>query len=479
MSFLKRMRPNQIHRVPVLLAMLVICLLGIGIASPAAAQMGGMGGGPGGSGGPAGPGPDEKPKFRDHVHSIDGLNIRREKGDAVVAFVNVVGNQRVSTNKILQEIQTRKDRFYDYETVLSDIRRLNEMGAFDLVTFELDEQPGKVGVTYTVRERELITKVIMHGNRAMNERELRSRSGIEKNDPMSEFAIDSAKRRLLDYYHEEGFNQASIETKTGIANDPSAVVFRINEGPKERIADIIIEGATIVSEARLKKVITSRGPWGGVASYLGNTADLRKVQADVDVLAEYYHDLGFLTATVGHHRTYDETGKWLTVTYVVEEGIRYSINDIQIVGQQYVTEESIRNRLILKPGDIYDGKQHRVDVGEIVYGLGELGFAYAEVEPETIMLDEVGKVDLVYKVQEGDRWTVRNILVNIEGDPHLMRDSTVLNLVDLKEGTWVNLRDIEINRERLIRGNLFESNPQVADPPDIKVVPVGAVEERY
>jgi outer membrane protein insertion porin family len=179
--------------------MLVIGLLGFGYASPAAAQMGGMGGGPGGSAGPAGPGPDEKPKFRDHVHSVDGLNIRREKGDAVVAYVNVVGNQRVATNKILQEIQTRKDRFYDYETVLSDVRRLNDMGAFDLVTFELDEQPGQVGVTYTVREREVITKVIMHGNRAMNERELRSRSGIEKNDPMSEFAIESARRRLLDY----------------------------------------------------------------------------------------------------------------------------------------------------------------------------------------------------------------------------------------------------------------------------------------
>ena len=83
------------------------------------AQMGGGAfGGGGGGGGAAAPAPDAKPKFREHVHSTDGLPLRREKGDAIVLDVKVVGNETVGMHRILQQLQTRKDRFYDYETVL-------------------------------------------------------------------------------------------------------------------------------------------------------------------------------------------------------------------------------------------------------------------------------------------------------------------------------------------------------------------------
>ena len=96
----------------------------------------------------------------------------------------------------------------------------------------------------------------------------------------------------------------------GAWNDPGAVVFRINEGPKERISAIHIVGNTIVSEARLKKVISSRGPAGGIISYVGNPADLNKINQDVDVLASYYHNLGFLTATVGRRITRRRAAAW-------------------------------------------------------------------------------------------------------------------------------------------------------------------------
>lgn len=445
------------------------------LVTDASAQFGGGGGGfgggaPGGAGGAA-PAIDSKPKFREHVHSQGGIPLRREKGDAIVLDVKVVGNQAVSRPRILQELHTRKDRFYDYETVLGDVRRLNDMGSFDHVTFKIDKQDAGVVVTFSVHERPVITRVIYHGNRRINERELIGRSGLSPKDPISEFAIESARRRLMDYYHEEGFNQAVIQSSIGIKNDDGAVVFRINEGPLERIGKINIHGNTIVSDARLKKIIKSRGPIAGVVAYANNKADLRQIDQDVDLLAAYYHNLGFLTATVGKHFDYDSTGKWLTVNFVINEGPRFKVNDVQIIGNQYVTAKSLRARLELKAGDMFDGTVMRRDVGELVYGYGELGFIYAEVEPKTVMRDEANVVDLVYEITEGDRWKVGEIRVNIEGDPHLMKETTMLNLVDLREGDWIDRRTLELNRRRLERSQLLENNPQVADPPDIKVIP--------
>ena len=65
-------------------------------------------------------------------------------------------------------------------------------------------------------------------------------------------------------------------------NDPGVVIFRINEGPLERIAKINIEGNTILSEARLKKVIKSRGPVVGMLRHFNNKANFDVIDEDVN-----------------------------------------------------------------------------------------------------------------------------------------------------------------------------------------------------
>ena len=350
---------------------------------------------------------------------------------------------------------------------------------FEYATYELQERPDGIAVHFKVRERPAISVVHYHGNRAINDRDLAGRSGVNAGDPLNEFSIESGRRRLLDYYHEEGFNQAVVATVRGAGDDPNAVLFRINEGPKERIKAIHIEGSTIVSEERLKKVINSRGPTAWVLRYLNNKADLSKIDQDVRVLESYYHNLGFLTATVGRRISYDASGKWMTVTFVVNEGVRYRVNDVKIIGNQFIETQSLMDNLTLKQGDMFNGTLMRKDVAEIMYGYGSFGFIYAEVQPQTVMRDEHDLVDLVYNIVEGDRWKIRNININIDGDPHLMKDTTLLNQIDLVEGEYINRRTLELNRRRIERQSLLEVNPAIAEPPDIRVIPLDEADEQY
>ncbi|MEO1615307.1 MAG: POTRA domain-containing protein [Planctomycetota bacterium] len=449
---------------------LLIALFG----TPCLAQMGGMGGMGGGMGGPqggGGPAPSERAKFRDHIHARSELPIARERGDKLVRSVEIVGNRKLSDHVILQQLQTKKGRFYSREILLADVHRLNEMRSFDRVTFDTDENQAGVAVRFIVTERPLITRVVYHGSRAVNKRDLKGRSGIEVGDPLSQFSIESARRRLIDYYKEEGFGQVAISTILGLNKDPGVVIFRINEGPKERIDKIKIIGNTILSSARLKKIIKSRGALVGIYKYAFNTADQTKINQDEKILERHYHNLGYLTANVGRFVEYDESGKFMDLTFVIQEGKRYKINSIQIVGNQFVTEQSLRNRLTLKPGDMFDGGKLQKDVGELIYGYGELGFIYAEVQPQTIMRDAEGVVDLVYRIEEGDQWKIGEIRVNIEGEPHLMRESVILNMLELQEGQLINRRSLEIGRRRMGNSQLLETNPQIAEPPDIIVEP--------
>lgn len=460
-----------------LLPIIVVLAATLCMGSRLFAQFGG-GGGPGGGGADA-PGAQQRVPFREHINEHGGVRPTPQAGDKIVADVTLSGNKTTSTDKVFQKLRTKKDRFYEFETVLADIRRLHEI--FDHATYKLEERPDGIAVHFTVRERPSITKVIYHGNRAINDRDLNGRSGVSVGDPLNEFSIESGRRRLLDYYRDEGFNQATISTVMGLDNDPSGILFRINEGPKERIDAIKIEGSTIVSESRLKKIITSRGPIAGVIRHLSNSnsANLQVIDQDVKVLEAYYHNLGFLTATVGRRISYDESGKWLTVTFVVNEGVRYSVNEVRIIGNQFINTESLLERLTLKPGDQFNGTLMRKDVAEIIYGYGSFGFIYAEVQPQTVMRDENNLVDLVYRIEEGDRWKIRNININIDGDPNLMKDTTLLNQIDLVEGEYINRRTLELNRRRIERLSLLEANPAVAEPPDIRVIPLDENDENY
>ena len=47
----------------------------------------------------------------------------------------------------------------------------------------------------------------------------------------------------------------------------------------------------------------------------------------------------------------------------------------------------------------------------------------------------------------------------------------MLNLVDLREGDFIDRRLLEVGRRRLTNSQLLETNPQIADAPDIIVEP--------
>lgn len=448
------------------------------VAFPAFAQFGGGGmGGPGGGGAPPGL---EKPRFRDHVMQQGGVNLRRETGDKVVRGVRIIGNKQIETDRILQLLQTRQDGFYDEQTVLADVRRLYEFRAFRTVRDEIEEDAaGGVTITFYVEELPLISNVIFHGNRAINDRELRGRAGLAKDDALNESAIESSRRRLMDYYRDEGFNMIAIEAKVGfegnaaegLGPDPNAVVFRINEGEKERIEDIRFIGNSIVSASRLSKVIQSRDPFFEIGYYIGNVADMRKIDEDVEILTKYYRNLGYLTAQVDRVLEYSDSLKWLTVTFIINEGPRYSVNKIRFTGNKYIDESSFRASLNLQEGAHFNQSLMNLDVSDITYAYGSLGFIYAEVTPELRWIAAENQVDLVYKIEEGDRWKVGQIFVEIDGEPNLMRETTMLNYIDLVEGQFIDRRALELNRRRLLRSELLETNQTIADPPDLRVVP--------
>ncbi|MEL7267110.1 MAG: POTRA domain-containing protein [Planctomycetota bacterium] len=249
------------------------------------------------------------------------------------------------------------------------------------------------------------------------------------------------------------------------------MVFRICEGPKERIRSLRFIGNTIVSTSRLEKIIKSRGPLLYVLYYAGNGADRAKIHSDKDLLEAYYHNLGYMRAQVDWIPKYDESGKWLDLTFVIDEGPLFTVTDVQIEGNVYVETQSLYDRITLKAGDAFNGTVMNQDVQSILYGYGDLGYLYADLKPKTYMNSDSNSVSLVYKIDEGERVRIGDIKIQIEGDPDRIHETAILNQLGIVEGQLLSRRIVERSEAVLMRLPLLETNPTIAPAPEFKIVP--------
>ena len=118
-------------------------------------------------------------------------------------------------------------------------------------------------------------------------------------------------------------------------------------------------------------------------------------------------------------------GNWLTLTYVIDEGPRYQIRNITLVGNDTFTTPSLMDRLELTSGQFFDSRKMNRDLAELRDTYGSQGYIHADIKADPQFLEEPGMIDLVYDIQEGDQYRVGKITVNIEGEnPHTRRNSS-------------------------------------------------------
>jgi outer membrane protein insertion porin family len=441
---------------------LACLLVGLALATPAAWAQGG----------PEGTPAFVDPNFRDRVWESGGPRLSQIDTGKLVAAVEIVGNKSVSQHKILSHMQTRPDRIYDEKQLQADIHELYRTELFRKVTPSIKDTPDGVVIRLEIIEQPLVDEVIFHGNTRLDDRTLKKHCGIEKGDPANPFSVEMARQRLVDLYREKGMNHADVQVREGAKPGERRVFFEIAEGNVERIWSIEFVGNAVFNTALLKTKIQSRDALNGVRAYLFNIANISKIQSDEERLTAYYRSLGYFQARVKHRIEYDTSGTWMNVTFVIDEGPQFQIRNIHIAGNQYFTEQQLATGLTLKPGEPFNlGKMSRDQRTLRSDYYGREGFVFVDISPEPhFIADEPAKMDLVYRITEGDRYKAGQIRVHIDGDSSHTKHSVVINRIGLREGRIIDLRELEASERRLRASQIFESNPALAEPPRIEIL---------
>jgi outer membrane protein insertion porin family len=384
-------------------------------------------------------------------------------GKEQVVDVRVEGVPEKELHHVVRYIRTHEGRPFDRLTVEADVKRLLASKRF--ATAEPSYQ--RVGangliVIFRVVERPTIQYVNYVGN-TIKARHLNKKTNLKVGDPLDAFAVDEGRRNLLEYYQEKGFVKASAFVVEGAKPGDRGVVYLINEGVKQRIWNVEFENNTIASDGRLKTQIGSKPP---LLYLFKGEYDPAKIDEDVQKLTDYYRSLGFFKARVGRELIFSESQKWITLRFVIDEGPRYSVRNISFQGEKNLTAETLSKNMKLTAGQPFDrGKLDRdVNAMQDIYG-GD-GYVFARVEPDPRLLEDSSQLDVVYRIEEGDRYAVGDINVKIVGDNPHTRRNTILNRVSLHPGDVFDLRQVRASERRLKGSNLF-ANQNPADEPKI------------
>ncbi len=172
----------------------------------------------------------------------------------------------------------------------------------------------------------------------------------------------------------------------------------------------------------------------------------------------------------------DETKNWVTITYVIDEGPRYKVRNVSVIGNTKYTSDELMADLKLKDGEYFNQAKMAADQGMLQDRYGGVGYVFADVKADPRFLEEPAQLDLVYNIKEGDRYRVGKINIIIKGEyPHTQL-TTVLNRLSLKPGDIVDIREIRASQRRLRASQIFEANPANGNAPKIVYNPPGQEE---
>lgn len=323
----------------------------------------------------------------------------------LIASVEFVGNTKFSDRNLLKDLTPAPgdplNMFRARQAALDIEQRYKDAGYAD-VRVQLDQERlrDEQRVIFVIEEgpRVRIRKVILEGNSALSDRELRAKITIQTYVPLfrtGDFNPDAAERDaalLQKHYRDQGFLDARVGYRTearDVVGDLN-VVFLIEEGARYTVSEIRFQGNAAVSDDGLQSAIRLRA---------GEIMRQDLLTKDVETTKRQFGERGYLYATVRATTAFTEAAGEVLLTFTIEEGEPYTVGRIQLRGNQQTRDKVVRRELQFFPEELFDTTK-MTDSEKNIRGTGL--FQSARITP---VGDERGVRDVIVDVVENEDTT--------------------------------------------------------------------------
>jgi len=374
-----------------------------------------------------------------------------------VSEVRVTGNKDVSAARILNIVRVKVGDTYDDEVVRNDEQRLLKSGLFDKVTATRTRTQTGVIVTFQVAERPKVAKLEIRGNKNLKERELVSEIPFVQGDPLNRYNVEAGREALLNKYRSKGYYFAQVATSQP-ALQANQVVYTIVEGPKVAVRSIRFQGNHYSSSLWLRLKIGSNSRFWPFTS---GTLDSEQIEKDVNTLRAYLQGEGFLDVEVDRRLDFSDDKSRVVLTFLINEGPRYTVNEVRFDGNAVYSSEELSKRLILARGEFYTALSLRRDIKKLQDTYGEVGYIEADVTSRHVRKEQPGQLDVIFTVRERDQFKVGEVIVR---GNDVTQSRVIRRELRFYPEQLYNTVAVEESRQRLRELRIFDS---------VEISPVG------
>ncbi len=231
-------------------------------------------------------------------------------------------------------------------------------------------------------------------------------------------------------------------------------MFKIDEGQRAYVKDIVIIGNKHISEDEILDVMETkeRNIWK-----LRFHPRLQKeiLYEDIDRIRQLYMDKGFFDVEISPPEIQLKNGEEYYIFIRIKEGDRYKLAGLKFENNDMFTKDEILQKFKkdLKIGDYYNGKLIRKIKQEIIDKYTDLGYLFASVEDEKVLDKKNKLVTVIYRIYKGNIYYVNK--VDIYGN-YESRDYVIRRELRFAPGDLFKRKDILRSQSRLYKLGFYD-----------------------
>ncbi|NOX42255.1 MAG: outer membrane protein assembly factor BamA, partial [Gammaproteobacteria bacterium] len=386
----------------------------------------------------------------------------------VVKDIKVNGLQRISLGAVLNGLTLKVGDPIDQKRSAEVIRSLFKSGFYQDISLERE---GDVLIV-NIKERPAIASISISGNKDIDSDTLTTelkKLGLAENQIFNRSLLDNVEQSLRQQYFSRGKYGMKIKTKV-VTKERNRVDISVQifEGQAALIRRINIVGNKVFDD---EKLINSFELAESEDTSFFSDADKYsqpKLRADLETLSSYYLDRGFINFKIlSTQVTISPNKKDMFVTINVIEGDKYFVDEISLAGELVIPKDELLKQITAKKGHIFSRKQISLISNRITERLGDVGYAFTNVNAIPDVNENERKVSLTFFIDPGKRVYVRRI--NVTGNDKT-DDEVIRREFRQLEGSWYEPKKLNRTRIRLQRLGFFEDlnieTPQVPGTTD-------------
>ena len=287
-----------------------------------------------------------------------------------------------------------------------------------------------------------------------------SDSVLRKSIPVyEESAVDNdllaeGARNLRDYLQTRGYYDARVEFLRQQQSGMDEVIFDIHPGEQQKLVAIAVEGNRYFSSDLLRERMLVQ-PSSVLVRHGRYSQSL--ANADAQSIANLYKANGFADVKVEVQTisNYKNAKGQMKVVFHISEGPQTHVALLKIEGNEVVPSELILQHVTSTEGQPFSDSNVASDREELLNFYFNQGFTSAQFEATaTPVTSEPPQVNLVYRIQEGQRVFVSNVLVS---GLHFTKPSVVQKQLQLRRRDPLSLNAMLDTQRRLYDLGLFNA----------------------